>query len=612
MTKKSDAPAIRFKGFSDAWEQRKLGDIGKARSGVGFPDADQGGVTGVPFFKVSDMNLDGNENEMIVANNYVTTEQIAEHRWSPITELPAIFFAKVGAAVMLNRKRLCRFPFLLDNNTMAYSLSPTKWDADFAKALFGTVDLTSLVQVGALPSYNAGDVESMGIYLPSLFEQEQIGAFFKLLDNLITLHQRKFEKLTNVKKSMLEKMFPQNGSSYPEIRFKGFTDPWEQRKFSDITFPAGEKNKDNLPLESYSITNEHGFVPQDEKFENGGTMREADKRMYYIVSPNSFAYNPARINVGSIGYQNIGKNVIVSSLYEVFKTSEDVDDRLLWHWFKSPDFQKLIMQLQEGGVRLYFYYDKLCMGEVSLPLLEEQRKIGKLFDTLDNLITLHQRQPFLHSPPDISLIVQLTPPFYTFSWEQRKLGELGTLTTGNTPSTSIPDYYSDDGIVWVTPTDICENITFESARKLSDLGQQVGRVVPKNTILVTCIASIGKNTMLGNTGSFNQQINGLTPNENKYDPYFLLTESALWSAKMKGSAAAGTMQIVNRTEFSELKTWLPSLIEQQAIGAFFKQLDHLITLHQRQTIVYAVIRSIRKVILAERQYFAPPMVRKSP
>ena len=121
-------------------------------------------------------------------------------------------------------------------------------------------------------------------------------------------------------------------------------------------------------------------------------MREADKRMYYIVSPNSFAYNPARINVGSIGYQNVGKNVIVSSLYEVFKTSENVDDRLLWHWFKSPDCQKLIMQLQEGGVRLYFYYDKLCMGEVSLPSLEEQRKIGKLFDTLDNLITLHQRK----------------------------------------------------------------------------------------------------------------------------------------------------------------------------------------------------------------------------
>ena len=182
----------------------------------------------------------------------------------------------------------------------------------------------------------------------------------------------------------------------------------------------------------------------------------------------------------------------------------------------------------------------------------------------------------------VNLNVQLSQPIIVIGdigrWNGRVMGYK------DIPSGNIRDclYYSDDGIVWVTPTDICENITFESARKLSDLGQQVGRVVPKNTILVTCIASIGKNTMLGNTGSFNQQINGLTPNENKYDPYFLLTESALWSAKMKGSAAAGTMQIVNRTEFSELKTWLPSLIEQQAIGAFFKQLDHLITLHQRK------------------------------
>ena len=226
-------------------------------------------------------------------------------------------------------------------------------------------------------------VMEIAVSLPSLDEQKLIGQCFRQLDHLITLHQRKCANLCSPSQVVFSLLFVTSTFS------------WEQRKFSDITFPAGEKNKDNLPLESYSITNEHGFVPQDEKFENGGTMREADKRMYYIVSPNSFAYNPARINVGSIGYQNIGKNVIVSSLYEVFKTSEDVDDRLLWHWLKSPDFQKLIMQLQEGGVRLYFYYDKLCMGEVSLPSLEEQRKIGKLFDTLDNLITLHQRKPFL-------------------------------------------------------------------------------------------------------------------------------------------------------------------------------------------------------------------------
>ena len=203
----SKFPEIRFSGFTNPWEQRKLGEVGKARSGIGFPDAEQGGTEGIPFFKVSDMNLDGNGNEMNHANNYVSAEQIAARRWAPITEVPAVFFAKVGAAVMLNRKRLCRFPFLLDNNTMAYSLDQNVWDADFAKALFETVDLTSLVQVGALPSYNAGDVEAMEIMLPTMAEQEKIGLFFARVDNLITLHQRKLEKLKNIKKSMLEKMF---------------------------------------------------------------------------------------------------------------------------------------------------------------------------------------------------------------------------------------------------------------------------------------------------------------------------------------------------------------------------------------------------------------------
>ena len=193
--------------FPFSWEQRKLGEVGRARSGVGFPDTEQGGTSGTPFFKVSDMNNAGNENEMTVANNYVTEAQIAARRWSPIEELPAIFFAKVGAAVMLNRKRLCRFPFLLDNNTMAYSLSKEFWDADFAKALFETVDLTSLVQVGALPSYNAGDVEAMEVKLPKVSEQRLVGAYFRQLDILITLHQRKLEKLQAIKRSMLEKMF---------------------------------------------------------------------------------------------------------------------------------------------------------------------------------------------------------------------------------------------------------------------------------------------------------------------------------------------------------------------------------------------------------------------
>ena len=204
-------PEIRFAGFTDDWEQRKLGDVGKCQSGIGFPDAEQGGKSGTPFYKVSDMNNYGNEQEMTCANNYVTDEQIIRKNWKPITEVPAVIFAKVGAAIMLNRKRLCRFPFLLDNNTMAYKFGE-KWDTNFGKTLFEKIDLTELVQVGALPSFNATDVENIDIKMPTdMNEQRVIGQYFANLDHLITLHQRKCDNLKLVKKFMLQNMFPKKG-----------------------------------------------------------------------------------------------------------------------------------------------------------------------------------------------------------------------------------------------------------------------------------------------------------------------------------------------------------------------------------------------------------------
>ena len=394
MTKKSDAPAIRFKGFSDAWEQRKLGELvdrvvrKNTNNESTLPltiSAQYGLVDQITYFNNRVASRDVSNYYLVLNGEFAYNKSTSDGY--PFGAVKRLDLYEKGVLSTLYIVFAPKKEQQIDSDYLTVFFDTDRWHKGVAERAAEGARNHGLLNI------SAEDFFDIDLSVPKdIVEQKQIGAFIRQLDNLITLHQRKFEKLTNVKKSMLEKMFPQNGSSYPEIRFKGFTDPWEQRKFSDITFPAGEKNKDNLPLESYSITNEHGFVPQDEKFENGGTMREADKRMYYIVSPNSFAYNPARINVGSIGYQNIGKNVIVSSLYEVFKTSEDVDDRLLWHWFKSPDFQKLIMQLQEGGVRLYFYYDKLCMGELSLSSLEEQRKIGKLFDTLDNLITLHQRE----------------------------------------------------------------------------------------------------------------------------------------------------------------------------------------------------------------------------
>ena len=380
-------------------------------------------------------------------------------------------------------------------------------------------------------------------------------------------------------------------SDAPAIRFKGFSDAWEQRKFSDITFPAGEKNRDNLPLESYSITNEHGFVPQDEKFENGGTMREADKRMYYIVSPNSFAYNPARINVGSIGYQNIGKNVIVSSLYEVFKTSEDVDDRLLWHWFKSPDFQKLIMQLQEGGVRLYFYYDKLCMGEVSLPSLEEQRKIGKLFDTLDNLITLHQRKCALLFSPFQALISMMFTTS-TFSWEQRKLSELTSMHARiGWQNLRTSEFLDSGNYMLITGTDFNDGaINFSTCHYVERERYEQDRNIQihNGSILITKDGTLGKVAYVQglsmpatlNAGVFNVQIKDANNVDEKY--LFQYLKAPFLMDYVDKKATGGTIKHLNQSILVDFPVILPQRSEQTLIGAFFQQLDNLITLHQRK------------------------------
>ena len=181
-------------------------------------------------------------------------------------------------------------------------------------------------------------------------------------------------------------------SKIPKLRFPGFTDPWEQRKFDDFIIDVAIRNRDNLELEPYAVTNDRGFISQKDLHDGAENITEVNRTLYNIVPPNSFAYNPARINVGSIGYYEGAENVIVSSLYEVFQTADYVDDKFLWHWLKSENLPRWIERLQEGSVRLYFYFDKLIQCEMMLPSVEEQQKIGAYLDNLDNLITLHQRK----------------------------------------------------------------------------------------------------------------------------------------------------------------------------------------------------------------------------
>ena len=396
----------------------------------------------------------------------------------------------------------------------------------------------------------------------------------------------------------------------PAIRFAGFTDPWEQRKFVDFVEASGIRNKDNLQLESYSVSNDRGFVPQDEQFENGGTMRDADKTAYWIVEPGSFAYNPARINVGSIGYQSTRKNVIVSSLYEVFKTDRSCDDRFLWHWFKSSLFTKQIEMLQEGGVRLYFFFDKLQKSEIWMPNVDEQRIIGQQFDQLDSLITLHQRKYdklviFKKSmlekmfPKDGESVPEIRFAGFTDPWEQRKLGEIADKVTEKNLDGNITEVLTNSaeyGVINQT-----EFFDHAVAKESNIAGYYViapGDFVYNPRISATApVGPIRRNT-LGIHGVMSPlyTVFRLTDAvDGTYLSHFFKTNGWHGFMKLEGNSGARSDRFsIGDATFFEMPIPVPSSSEQHAIGSFFSRLDDLITLHQRKL---ELLQNIKKSLL---------------
>ena len=395
--------------------------------------------------------------------------------------------------------------------------------------------LLPLMQGIKVLSLSRSNIQKTSVSYPiAVKEQQLIAYYFSQLDNLITLHQRKCSLLFSPFQAFISMMFTTSTFS------------WEQRKLASLCekFTDGDwiESKDQSDFGVRLVqTGNVGVAEYLDKTNNKKWISEDtfDRLHCEEVLPGDILISRLPEPAGrACIVPLLGTKMITAVDCTIVRTAPDMSNKFLVQYLSSQAYFDDVNTCLAGGTRQRISRGNLANSNVPIPVKKsEQDAIGMFFGYLDNLITLHQRKCIFFTGRAGRLISTVNKKRITSSWEQRKLGELGTITTGSTPSTSIPDYYSDDGIVWVTPTDICENITFESARKLSDLGQQVGRVVPKNTILVTCIASIGKNTMLGNTGSFNQQINGLTPNEKECDPYFLLTESALWSAKMKSSAA---------------------------------------------------------------------------
>lgn len=366
-------PKIRFKEFINKWNNYKLGQLGNFKSGIGFPDSQQGGTEGIPFFKVSDMNNIGNETEMRNANNYVTQEQIMKNSWKVINETPAIIFAKVGAALMLNRKRLVTKPFLIDNNTMSYSFDES-WDKDFGLTLFQTINLPKYAQIGALPSYNASDIAMIKVNVPNVQEQSAIGSLFRTLDDLLSSYKDNLANYQALKTTMLSKMFPKAGQRVPEIRLDGFEGEWEEKKLGEIVNIVGGGTPDTNVKEYWNgeinwfspteVGNSIYLDTSEKRISELGLQKSSAK----ILPANRTILFTSRAGIGSVGI--ITKDSTTNQGFQSLVTKKGIDIYFLFSY--SSEITRYALKHSAGSTFLEISGKELGKMDIIIPTYDEQ------------------------------------------------------------------------------------------------------------------------------------------------------------------------------------------------------------------------------------------------
>ena len=385
---KTLVPQIRFAGFTDPWEQRKLGEVASGfEYGLNAAASDFDGEK--KYLRITDIDDQTRE--------FRTDDLSSPDINNPIDDRYLlkegdILFARTGASVgktylyKASDGKTYYAGFLIRAHVSDEADAGFIFQSTLTERYKQFVLLTS--QRSGQPGINAQEYSDLLLPLPSLMEQRRIGAFFDHLDSLITLHQRKYDKLCVLKKSMLDKMFPKGGSLYPEIRFAGFTDPWEQRKLGELFEESDERASDREIL-SVSVAN--GIYPASES--DRETNPGASLANYKVVHSGDVVYNSMRMWQGAVDASRY--DGIVSPAYVVAKPNSEVYARFFARLLRQPMLLKQYQQVSQGNSKdtQVLKFDDFASIEISMPASEnEQRQIGAFFDRLDSLITLHQRK----------------------------------------------------------------------------------------------------------------------------------------------------------------------------------------------------------------------------
>ena len=381
-------PKIRFKGFTKDWEQRKLGEL------VGIYD----GVHQTPDYQDSGIMFLSVENIATLKSEKYISEAAFERDYKVYPEKGDILMTRIGDVGTTNVVETAEkvafyvsLALLKPNGIDSYFLSNAMKTNPFLKGLRERTLVTAIPQ-----KINKDEIGKIDIFITNNDEeQKKIGAYFHNLDNLITLHQRKCEQTKNLKKYMLQKMFPQNGAKVPEIRFDGFTYDWEQRKLGEVCSRV-QGNDGRMDLPTLTISAANGWMNQEDRF--SGNIAGKEQENYTLLHKGELSYNHGNSKLakyGTVFSLQSYKEALVPRVYHSFKVEEGSPDFLEYYFAtKLPDRElgKLISSGARMDGLLNIGYNEFMGIQMLFPSVEEQKQISNYFRNLDHLITLHQRK----------------------------------------------------------------------------------------------------------------------------------------------------------------------------------------------------------------------------
>lgn len=396
-------PALRFKGFTDPWEQRKLTNLCEKFTDGDWIEAKDQSDSGVRLVQTGNVGvteyLDKPNNKKWIS--FETFEQLHCEEVYPGDILISRLPEPAGRACIMPNLGTKMITAVDCTIVRPNAVTSTRFLLQYlsSQAYFDAVN--TCLAGGTRQRISRGNLAQFNVPIPSSkIEQEKIGEVLEKLDTLITLHQRKYEKLVNIKKSMLDKMFPKNGASVPEIRFKGFTDPWEQRKLGDAFERVVRKNTNNESRLPLTISAQDGLVDQITYFNNRVASRDVSN--YYLVYNGEFAYNKSTSDgypFGAVKRLDWYEKGVLSTLYIVFalKHPEKDDSDFMTVFYDTDRWHRGVAERAAEGARnhglLNISADDFFDIDTTMPEDKvEQEKIGRLLKKLDTLITLHQRK----------------------------------------------------------------------------------------------------------------------------------------------------------------------------------------------------------------------------